>query len=77
MEDKLIDFIVFPTQELIRSGPDGQLSFHEQNLGDHGELWVLKIKDGVEISRFNARYIETIVWAEPSGQGLARVGKQP
>ena len=55
MEDKLIDFIVFPTQELIRSGPDGQLSFHEQNLGDHGELWVLKIKDGVEISRFNAQ----------------------
>lgn len=41
-----------------------EMSFSMENLGDHGAAWVSVIKGGIEIARHNARYIESIVWAE-------------
>jgi len=32
--------------------------------GDHDEFWIVQTKDGVEVSRHNTRYVETIEWAK-------------
>lgn len=47
----------------VVSTPDKLLRWHEDYHGDHDVAWVVQIEDGVEIARFNPRYIESIVWA--------------
>jgi hypothetical protein len=69
----LIDWVEFPDttrrdSEIVRSGLEGQLVWHESNLGDHGEHWVLRVKNGTEVLRFNARYISTVCWSTPDGE---------
>lgn len=45
-----IAFIQPANHPSVRSGPTIELEWFEQNLGDHGEIWVLKIVDGVEVA---------------------------
>ena len=42
----------------------GQLAMREEFRGDHDEDWIVETIDGKEISRHNARYVETIIWEE-------------
>ena len=32
--------------------------------GDHDEFWIVQMKGGIEITRHNPRYVETIVWVK-------------
>jgi len=48
----------------IKSGARSQLRFHSEYLGDHSENWIVEISGGIEISRHNTRFIESIVWIE-------------
>lgn len=51
----------------IRSTPEAWLQWHEDYHGDRDVAWVVWIKNGVEIARFNPNYIESIEWSVPIG----------
>lgn len=34
------------------------ITFH----GDHDEIWIVRVEDGVETARHNPRYAESIEW---------------
>ncbi len=64
MEDRLVKAFFFDTGSK-REPEDGETfqvvsEFHR----DRTEEWIVVIKDGKEISRFNTRYIVGIVWLE-------------
>lgn len=40
------------------------LEFHDEYMGDHSEHWIIQKKDGVEVSRHNTRYIQSIIWED-------------
>ena len=48
-------------KRLFASKKDGEMIFISCNHGD--QYWVLQLKDGVEIGRYNTRYILGIEWA--------------
>lgn len=67
MHGKKINRIYFPVapglgESGISSSDDVDLIFSATHHGDCDEFWILVIKDGIEISRYNARYIEGIEW---------------
>lgn len=43
--------------------PVQSLILRAEYMGDRTEVWVACIRDGIETARYNARHIETIVWA--------------
>lgn len=47
----------------LRSGDAGQLLWVTEYHGDHEMAWVILIKDGIEVTRHNPRFLESIVWA--------------
>jgi len=70
MNDKELRMIIFPPDTLNIGAPSelkpdtGQvLMQEEQNLGDYSIVWaVLYGVDGREISRWNAKYLEGIIY---------------
>lgn len=63
MHGKKIKTVTWPDSgedlgRCIQSGSNGDISLSS----DHDELWIIQIKDGVEIARHNVRYVESIVW---------------
>jgi hypothetical protein len=40
------------------------LRFSATHHGDHDEFWILAMKDGKEIARYNPRFLESIIWAK-------------
>lgn len=44
-----------------------ELILHCENMGDRMEMWICKVCTGShrEVSRYNARAVEAIVWADP------------
>lgn len=53
-------------EEIARSDERGQLELVASYHGDHDEFWITKIKDGVEIRRFNCKYLSYIEWEIPA-----------
>jgi len=39
-----------------------EIIFEEQNLGEYGIGWFVVYENGVEVSRHNAKFIESIEW---------------
>jgi hypothetical protein len=74
MHGKKIKFASWPdsgneTGQHLQSGEKcGTLTFSATYHGDHDEFWIVQTKDGEEVARYNARYVETITWAESSLQ---------
>lgn len=69
MHGKKIRQIIFPVgedgkQESLSTDGSRELSMSATYHGDRDEFWVISKNDGIEIARFNARHIETIVWHE-------------
>ena len=42
----------------------GVLSYEYGFHGDHAEMWLIDECDGVEVARYNTRYLAQIVWDE-------------
>jgi len=42
----------------------GELTLSATYHGDRDEFWIVRTKDGKEVARHNARYAESIVWAD-------------
>jgi hypothetical protein len=62
---KLIVFPATPEKQVTMGVGDGiTLRWHEENYGDHGVAWIVRMRDGKEISRHNARFVETVVWSD-------------
>lgn len=47
---------------IIKSDEDKSLYWYHEYLGDYGINWVIVWKDGDELERYNAKYIESIHW---------------
>ena len=50
-----------PGQTLV-DGRCGVLTMEETYLGDRTERWIVQTIDGVEVSRHNPHYVESITW---------------
>ena len=48
---------------MMRSSDDLRMTFISEYLGDHSENWIKVVQGGVETSRHNTRFIESIVWS--------------
>lgn len=33
--------------------------------GDHDEIWIVQVDDGIETARHNPRYVESVTWVHP------------
>jgi hypothetical protein len=44
------------------AGPSRELRYIVEYHGDHEVGWVIELRDGLEVARFNARFIQSIVW---------------
>ena len=70
MHGKKIKVISWPDsgEELGRSltsdDKHGDLTLSATYHGDRDEFWIVQTKDGKEIGRHNARFAESIVWAD-------------
>jgi sugar lactone lactonase YvrE len=72
MHGKKIEQIRFPESmtegsididPYVCSSETSQLVLSVTYHGDHDEIWILEIREGREVARFNPRYVEMIVWA--------------
>lgn len=69
-DNRKIAWVFWPDTEneqgrYVQSGGEsGQLMMINEYHGDHDEDWIVQIKDGVEIARYNPRFVESITWAE-------------
>lgn len=70
MHGKKVKMISWPDSEnelgryISAGGQYGELTLSALYHGDRDEFWVVQTKDGEEVARHNARYIESIVWQE-------------
>jgi hypothetical protein len=70
MHGRKIKFISWPDsgEETGRCLPAGEqygdLTLSATYHGDRDEFWIVQTKDGREIGRHNAKYIESITWAD-------------
>lgn len=69
MNGKPISEVWFPgdgnsLNQRMRSNEDGNLTLSATYHGDHDEFWIVRTKDGKELSRVNVRYVTEIIWAE-------------
>jgi len=69
MNGKLIDYIELNpmwTQsgnpERISSGNGCALTLSATHHGDHDQFWIVLVKEGVEVARYNPRGVEHIRW---------------
>jgi hypothetical protein len=67
MHGKKIHSIYFPSDGIndpvCKSCDEfGRLELSATYHGDHDEFWILRIKDGKEVARFNPRFVEFISW---------------
>ena len=49
-------------------GPEDWIEYMCVDFGDRGEDWIVAFRNGIEISRYNARYVSDIVWEEVEKQ---------
>lgn len=55
------------SEEIARSDQHGHLELVATYHGDHDEFWIAKIRqDGMEVRRFNCKYLSYIAWEEPA-----------
>lgn len=59
------------TIEFAKAGETAILS--SEYYGDHRELWAVISKDGLEIRRYNMRFVDTVTWEA----GVAGEEKKP
>ena len=66
LDGKQIQVITWPDQSILRANETDSLTMSATYQGDRHEYWVILTRNGVEISRHNARFIETIAWLNES-----------
>ena len=70
MDWKKIKFISWPDsgeetgRRMSSVGEYGELTCSATCHGDRDEFWIVQTKDGKEIGRHNALYVESIMWAD-------------
>jgi hypothetical protein len=63
-ENRKIKAIYFPNGNRMLSKPEMQLMMTNDFHGEHDEDWIVALSNGVEISRYNPRFVESIDWDE-------------
>jgi hypothetical protein len=73
MHGKRIQTVQFPAHNCqegqdpyLHSNADSRLELSATYHGDHDEFWIVEIRDGKEVARFNPRFVEMIVWLPES-----------
>ena len=66
MDGRSVKSIFWPREngEQKHAGNGISMVFEIQNLGEYGIDWVVVYKDGEELERHNAKFLESIVWEE-------------
>lgn len=62
LDGKQIDLISFPNGDCCRAINGSTLVYHYEYHGEYADAWVISIVEGKEIVRYNAKFIESIVW---------------
>lgn len=64
---KKIEFITFEDIDgfcIHRASETRTLEYQSEDCGDHGENWVVVKDNGIETSRYNVKFIQTICWEQ-------------
>jgi hypothetical protein len=48
----------------IKAEGDLELALEYRFCGDHDESWVVQSYNNKEVARYNAKYLESIIWAD-------------
>ena len=59
---KCITFEDVDGHTLDKAGDDRTLEYESEYHGDHSENWIIAKVNGVEVSRYNTKLIQSIYW---------------
>jgi hypothetical protein len=59
---RVVKELQFPNGDQIHTTEGHKIVYESEFHGDHAENWFCVYKDGKEIQRHNAAYVDTVVW---------------